>query len=209
MKYFDQYRTVKISVFQGGVVFLAAIALILQGCATEQPNKIEIKQKPATKVVEVTPEARTDFETAMRFIKAENYEKGIEALKKVTLALPDNAVAHIDLALAYKKLGKFKEAEENLKLAIVAEPDNPVANNELALLYRKTGKFKEARQIYEKTLERYPDFNMVHKNLGILCDIYLNDYQCAINQYVIYSNAVQDDKTVKIWIADTQNRMRK
>jgi Tfp pilus assembly protein PilF len=209
MKYFDKYRTEVISMFHGRVVFLTVLFLLLQGCAIDQPKIIETKQKSATKVIVVTPEARSDFETAMGFIKAEEYEKGIEALKKVTKALPENAVAHINLALAYKKLGKFKEAEESLKLAIVADPDNPVANNELALLYRKTGKFKEARQIYEKTLEKYPDFNMVHKNLGILCDIYLKDYQCALNQYVIYSSAVQDDKTVKIWIADTQNRMRK
>ena len=87
--------------------------------------------------------------------------------------------------------------------------DNPVANNESALLYRKTGRFKEARQVYEQTLMKYPNFNIMHKNLGILCDLYLKDYECALKHYVFYSNAVQDDKTVKIWIADVQKRVGK
>ncbi len=191
------------------ILFLAGLFLMLQGCATEQAKKIAPKTKTASKLVVVTPEARADFEAAMHFIQSEEFEKAIELLKKVTQALPDNAIAHINLALVYKKLGKLKEAEESLKLALSADPDNPVADNEMALLYRKTGRFKEARQLYEKTLEKYPDFKMVHMNLGILCDIYLKDYQCALNQYVIYSSVVQDDKTVKIWIADTQNRIGK
>jgi Tfp pilus assembly protein PilF len=204
-----QYYALKNSKPHSWILFLAGLLLILQGCATEPAKKTETKAKFASKFVVVTPEARTDFETAMHYIQAEEYEKGVELLKKVTQELPGNAVAHINLALVYKKMGKFKEAEENLQLALSADPDNPVADNELALLYRKTGKFKEARQLYEKTLQKYPDFKMVRKNLGILCDIYLKDYQCALNQYVIYSSVVQDDKTVKIWIVDTQNRIGK
>ena len=209
MKLIAPYVALKNTESYSWILLFAGLVLLFQGCATEPAKKIEAKAKSASKRVVVTPEARTDFETAMRYIQAEEYEKGAELLKKVTQVLPDNAVAHINLALVYKKLGKLKEAEENLHLALSADPDNPVADNELALLYRKTGRFKEARQLYEKTLQKYPDFKMVHKNLGILCDIYLKDYQCALNQYVIYSSVVQDDKTVKIWIADTQNRIGK
>jgi Tfp pilus assembly protein PilF len=145
----------------------------------------------------------------MGFIKAEDYQKSIELLTKVIKASPNQAIPHINLALAYKKLGKLNESEEQLQLALTAEPDNPVANNEYALLYRKTGRFTEARQLYEKTLEKYPNFVMVHKNLGILCDLYMKDYECAHKHYVIYQHAVQDDKTIKNWIADIQNRVAK
>jgi hypothetical protein len=50
---------------------------------------------------------------------------------------------------------------------------------------------------------------MVHKNLGILCDIYMKDYACALKHYEFYSSVVQDDKAVKIWIADLQKRSGK
>jgi tetratricopeptide (TPR) repeat protein len=187
---------------------LLALLLMLHGCGSVQPRKVE-SQASTPPLVALTPEARADYEAAMELIKAEEYDKGIELLNKVVKVTQSNAIPYINLALVYKKQGKLKLAEENLRLALNAEPENPVANNEYALLYRKTGRFTEARQIYEKILEKYPNFNMVHKNFGILCDLYIKDYECALKHYVIYSNVVQDDKTVKIWIADLQKRLGK
>jgi len=37
----------------------------------------------------------------------------------------------------------------------------------------------------------------------------MKDYACALKHYEIYSNVVQDDKTVKIWIVDLQKRLGK
>lgn len=183
------------------------LSVLMLGCATDQPKKVEARS--ASPVVVLTAEARADFDAAMAYIKAEEYEKGIELLNKVAKAAPNNAVPNINLALVYKKQGKLKPAENSLKLALAAEPDNPVAHNEYALLYRKTGRFKEALGLYEKILEKHPNFMMVHKNTGILCDLYMKDYMCALKHYVIYSDAMQDDKSVKIWIADLQKRLMK
>jgi tetratricopeptide (TPR) repeat protein len=145
----------------------------------------------------------------MSHIKAEEYDAAIELLTKVVQAVPNAAIPNIDIALAYKQTGKLKQAEESLQLALGADADNPVANNELALLYRKTGRFAQARQLYEKILDKYPNYRIVHKNLGILCDIYMKDYECALKHYEFYSSVVQDDKAVKIWIADLQKRSGK
>jgi tetratricopeptide (TPR) repeat protein len=184
------------------------MAVLLYGCAAEQPKKVEmLPGKPAEAIVVISPEIRADFDVAMTHIKAEEYDAGIEGLSKVIKAAPHTPVPIVNLALAYKKTGKLILAEDSLKQALSIDADNPVANNELALLYRKAGKFKEARQIYEKMLDSYPSFKLVHKNLGILCDLYLKDYECALKHYVSYSDVVQDDKTVRIWIADLQKRL--
>lgn len=192
-----------------GLIFI--VLALMHGCAGTQPKIEEVKELKSEQpvVAQVSSEIRAEFKAAMEFIQAEEYQKGIEILKKISQELPGNAVPEVNLAIVYKKQDKLKLAEESLKLALKLEPENPVANNEYALLYRKTGKFKEARQVYEHILEKYPNFNMAHKNLGILCDLYIKDYQCALNHYVIYSSAVQDDKTVKIWIADVQKRLGK
>lgn len=198
------------------------VLVLLPGCATDNSRKAADNantvadnsgkgeaSRAINRTVAVSPEAKGDFEAAMRFVKTEEYEKAAELLNKVVKAEPKNAIPGINLALVYKKQGKLKEAEESLKLALAAEPENPVANNEYALLYRKTGRFAEARSLYEKTLEKYPHFTMLHKNLGILCDLYLNDYECAIKHYIIYSSVMQDDKSAKIWIADLEKRTGK
>ncbi|MDQ1363043.1 MAG: hypothetical protein QG652_903, partial [Pseudomonadota bacterium] len=41
---------------------------------------------------------------------------------------------------------------------------------------------------------------------GILCEIYLRDVDCALQQYERYLEYVPDDKTVTIWIADIKRR---
>jgi len=192
----------------GTTSLILLTAGLLYACAAEAPRKEESAlNKPVVAVI--TPEVRADFDAAMSHIKAEEYDAGIELLTKVVNAVPNAAVPNLDLAFAYKKTGKMKQAEESLLQALTAEPDNPVANNELALLYRKTGRFVQARQLYEKILDKYPNYRMVHKNLGILCDLYMKDYGCALKHYEFYSSQVQDDKAVKIWIADLKKRSGK
>jgi tetratricopeptide (TPR) repeat protein len=191
-----------------GMVLL--VTALLCACATEKPrNEAAAPIKPVASVAVITPEIRDDFDAAMSHIKAEEYDAAIELLSKVVQTVPNATVPHIDIALAYKQTGKLKQAEESLLMALGVEADNPVANNELALLYRKTGRFAQARQLYEKILDKYPNYRMVHKNLGILCDLYLKDHECALKHYEIYSSVVQDDKAVKIWIADLKKRSGK
>jgi len=203
--YFDHSMRFSNCLVQG---MLLLVAIVISGCASAPAKKVtRTEGKPAVVAeVEITSEMRKDFAAGMEHLKAEEYDAGIELLAKVVKAAPNAVVPNIDLALAYKKTGKLKQAEENLLQAVSSEEANPVANNELALLYRKTGRFKEAREIYEKILDKYPDFRIAHKNLGILCDLYMRDYECALKHYAFYSSVVQDDKTVKIWIADLQKR---
>jgi Flp pilus assembly protein TadD len=190
-------------------MFLLMTALLC-ACAADGTRKEEaVPNVVPTSSPVIAPELRADFDVAMSHIKAEEYDAGIELLTKVVRAVPNAVVPNIDLALAYEKTGKLKQAEESLQQALKAEADNPVANNELALLYRKTGRFAQARQQYEKILDKYPNYRMAHKNLGILCDLYMKDYECALKHYEFYSSQVQDDKAVRIWIDDLKKRSGK
>ena len=100
-----------------------------------------------------------------------------------------------------------KLAEENLRKALDIDLGHPVANNELGLIYRKAGRFDDARKAYENALVVHPEYLPARKNLGILCEIYLRDLKCALDQYEQYQGYVPDDKTVNIWIADLKRRM--
>lgn len=189
-------------------IVMLGLFVLLQGCASQGPRK-EATATPVHPAGVITAEQRSDFEKAMKFANDKEYEKAAALLSKVAEAEPDNPIPGINLAMVYEKLGKMKEAEDALKAALKADPDNPVAANEYALLYRRTGRFKEARALYEKTLQKYPHFIMMHKNLGVLCDLYLKDFACAIEHYEAYFAVKPDDKTVKMWIADLKQRSGK
>lgn len=159
--------------------------------------------------VEMDADVRADFDAAMKFLKAGDYQQGTDMLNKVIQRSPGYAAPYINLAIAYEKTDQLPAAEASIKKALAIAPNDPAANTEYGLIFRKTGHFADARKHYERALERYPGFLPARKNLGILCDIYLRDLQCALAQYRIYHAAVPDDKTVEIWIADLEKRLGK
>lgn len=160
-----------------------------------------------TEVPQMDESSRKDFERAIAMMKDQDYGQAIDILEKIIEKSPGVTAPYIDIAIAYRLIGKSEKAEEHLKAALQLVPEHPVACNEYGMLFRKTGRFAEARAIYEKALSIFPDYYPVHKNLGILCDLYLNDPACALDHYEIYSEARPEDKKVKLWIADLRARL--
>jgi tetratricopeptide (TPR) repeat protein len=149
---------------------------------------------------------RADFEQASVMIKDARYDKAIELLEKVIAQSPEMTAPHINVAIAYRQINKPDEAELHLIKALEMIPGHPVASNEYGLLLRKAGRFAESRLIYEKALTAFPEYHPIHKNLAILCDLYLKDLACAIEHYEIYSQAMPKDPQAKLWLADLQTR---
>lgn len=151
--------------------------------------------------------SRRDFDRAVGMLEEGEYVQAVDLLEKVIEKSPGVTAPYIDMAIACRHIGELERAEEHLKIALNLAPEHPVACNEYGLLYRKTGRFTEARAMYEKAISRFPDYYPVHRNLGILCDLYLNDPACALEHYEIYSRAMPDDKQVTLWIADLRIRL--
>jgi Tfp pilus assembly protein PilF len=222
----NMMRWLKTQACTGFAIAVMAL-LILSGCAANGKIKpATIAQEPGGgKGIEVaqlddgregfiireSPQmdeaSRRDFDRAVVLLEDGEYVQALDFLEKVIEKSPNVTAPYINMAIACRHIGELEQAEEHLKTALNLVPEHPVASNEYGLLYRKTGRFTEARAIYEKAIGRFPDYYPVHRNLGILCDLYLDDPVCALEHYEIYSRALPDDKQVKSWIADLQIRL--
>lgn len=146
------------------------------------------------------------FNQSVELISQKEYEKAVALLIEVTARTDKHSAPYVNLGVAYSKLGKIEEAEENLLKALKINPNHPVTNNELGIIYRQSGRFDEAKKAYEGVISRYPRFLPAIKNLGILCDIFMEDLECAIEQYAAYLKFSPDEKNIKIWLTDLQRR---
>jgi tetratricopeptide (TPR) repeat protein len=214
----------------------AMLLLVLGGCATGPKGQVpvpvppepaatedpprEISREPSVArlengqegfvITEVPPADKAlarDFDDAVVMLKDENYDEAIVLLEKVIERSPGVTAPYINIAIAYRRTGRLELAEDNLRGALGVFPEHPVTFNEYGLVYRGTGRFEEARAMYEMAIARYPEYYPAHRNLGILCDLYLNDLACALEHYEVYSEARPEDEQVKLWVADLRARL--
>ncbi|MHC4233649.1 MAG: tetratricopeptide repeat protein [Planctomycetota bacterium] len=209
-----------------GFAVVAMVLSVLAGCATDGKVEAPVAPEPVvdtgpsvvrledgregfviTEVSKMDEASRGDFRRAVAMLADEDYGGAIALLEKVIERSPGVTAPYIDIAIAYERTGKPELAEEHLRTALELFPRHPVASNQYGLLCRKTGRFAEARRVYEEALEHFPEYYPVHRNLGILCDLYLSDPACALEHYEIYSEARPEDKQVTLWVADLRARL--
>jgi Flp pilus assembly protein TadD len=196
-------------------VFLLLMSLLLAACATtsQKPrptSRVDVQENVGFTITEAKPvndRAHTQYSEAIAQLEGGNHASGIAMLKRIAEAAPNAAAPRIDLGIAEHEAGNLEAAEKHLLEALVLSPDHPVVHNELGIVYRKTGRFTEARNAYETALSIFPGYHHARRNLGVLCDLYLGDLNCALDAYNAYMATVPGDPEATMWIADIRNRL--
>ncbi len=189
-------------------------AIMISACATTEssrtPARIDIEEQVGFTITEearIGNDVRTNYDQALQYLEQGELERGIEMLEAVVETAPNLAAPRVDLGIAYHRVGDLEAAESSLLLALESNPDHPIAHNELGILQRKSGRFAEARRSYEAALAVYPGYHYARRNLAILCDLYLADLSCALENYEAYMATVPSDDEVSMWITDLRYRI--
>lgn len=148
------------------------------------------------------------FTQALTHLQQQEYEEAIALLETLIAKEQRLAAPFVNLGIAYSRAGEAKKAEQNFIAALRLDVGHAVANNELGLLYRKTGRLGAARVAYENALAQHPDYLPARKNLGILCEIYLHDLACALEQYQAYLEHNPDEETISRWALELKQRIQ-
>ena len=195
---------------------LVALSGVLAACATtstpqpKQRAQIQIQEQVGFTIsepVSVSDAVRMDYDSALLLLEQGQADEGIAILERVVAQAPDVSGPRIDLGIAAHQAGDLEAAEQHLLAALELNPDHPVVHNELGIIYRKTGRFQEARKSYESALDVYPGFHFARRNLAVLCDLYLADLECALQNYEAYMKTVPSDEEASMWIADIRYRL--
>lgn len=184
--------------------FLICATLLLSACSVTQDAQFSDKKNT------LSAENNAVYAEAIAAMKSGDTENAYTLLTSLINKQPNISNAHVNLGIIFIAKKSFTQAENSLNLALKINPNNIYALNQLGFIYRKNGAFSKAKASYEKAININYDYANAHLNLGILYDLYMYDFERAIEQYKIYSELSKDeDKKINKWIVDLERRLKK
>ena len=196
-------------------VLMVLLSAAVAACSTatqtvkRSPVRIDIQEAVGFTITEearVPGAVRVDYDQALGLLEQDRLEDGIAELESIVGEAPELSTPRVDLGIAYHRAGDLEAAETHLVEALEVNPRHPIALNELGIVYRKTARFDKARDSYEAALAVYPGYHYARRNLAILCDLYLDDLECARSNYEAYMATVHGDEEVSMWLRDVRYR---
>lgn len=150
------------------------------------------------------------FDKANSAMAAGNWLQAEPLLQQLISAYPKFSGPYLNLGIVYLKLERpLDEVAQQFAQAIQVNPNNLQAYNYLASLKRQQGLFQEAEKLYLQALAVWPEHPQSHINLGILYDLYLQDWDSARQHYLRYQALrTEPDPQVAGWLVDIERRMQ-
>jgi tetratricopeptide (TPR) repeat protein len=191
------------------VLWASCATSLLSGCmgdAVKPDGPAAVARSPAS----VSAGMQSEFKHAVELMQAGKHAEAVPLLEGIVGKNDQLPGVQLNLAIASINVGGkeyYEKAEKALLRTVQIDSRKPVAYNQLGLLYRRTGRFEESKKAYRQAIALDTDYTMPYLNMGILCDIYLQDFTCAIDYFEKYKllDPAQADKTAG-WLTDLRRR---
>jgi len=193
---FKNLRFAKILLLVLAVVSVTAC----QTTATKQ-DKTQLSKS------ELSTEVKQKYAYALQLMGAGNNDAAFKMLNNVSKLNNSLSGPYVNRGLIYLKLNDKDKAEKQFKEALARNASNVTALNQLGVLLREKKDFAGARTNYETALSIDENHANTHLNLGILCDIYLQDKPCAMQHFQAYLALNGDDEAVANWVVDLKEQL--
>lgn len=154
------------------------------------------------------PAATQAFAKAQAAMQAQRWRDASEVLQTLTETHPELSGPWVNLGIVHWQTGELAKAEASFNKALTINPLNNEAYNQLGVLLREQGRFQEALSVYQKALEVWPHAPATLRNLGILYDLYMGEFEKALAAYELALRLAEgDDIELQGWIIDLKRRL--
>lgn len=190
-----------------GLFFGALLLTLLYGCGST-PEKGGSTGRAQS--VPVPPEAQQAYGKVLVSMDNQEWNSAEVLLQDMIVNYPKLLGLKASLGWVYWKGGQTDKAIETLEpLLSNRKLYKPDAFNTLAIIYREQGEFNKAKSVYQKALGIWSNDPQLHKNMGILYDLYLGQSSEALNHYrQAQKLQTKKDKKLKGWIKDLERRVQ-
>ncbi len=189
-------------------ILIFLFAILQSACQSIAPTQPEPAEQ-APEVVKVDPRLEL-YDLAISTAKAGQTHESIDFFRQLIAIDNEYKHAHTNLGLLLFQQKEYKPAQSEFLTAIEQDKQDAIAYNHLAIIERQQGLFEPAKQHYLQALEINPEYANAHLNLGILLDIYLQQWNDALAHYQKYQELTgAKNESVEKWIVDLQRRIDK
>jgi len=147
------------------------------------------------------------FKQGLASLRAKKYRAAERLFKRVISMDKTLPGAYLNMAIAQTHLNREAEAMVAVEKLLKLDANHAAGLNQQGILLRRSGEFQAAKDAYKKALKINPKYILAQLNLGVLCDLYLNEPSCALQAYRQFQKlSVKDDPKVAAWIIGLERR---
>ncbi len=176
----------------------------------DRPTQVASTPNPyLANPVSAPRQAQALFAQALTALQGQQWQKAEVLLQELTVEHPQLSGPWLNLGIVYRRTDRLEQAQQAFAQAIAANGKNLDAYNQLAVVKREQGDFAGAEGLYLQALEVWPQHAASHRNIGILYDLYLGQFDKALLHFESYQQLQQEpDRQIAGWIIDLKRRLQ-